>query len=257
MPNINMMENPFEVQTAQIQQLPFFKLGIHSGKGGVGKTFTSINLAYLLTNAGFKVGILDADIDCPNVPKFLGLSSLMTKNGNKYEPLVHRGVKIASTALLNPNSESPIIIRGPIKHRMLIDLLQNTNWGEIDYLIIDLPPGTADVPLSAMQLSALDGLILVTMPTKESLIDTTRAANMAKKLSVNIIGLIENMSGEIFGNRGEEFANRLEIPYLGSIPLSKETAQLNDQSKIAFLENASLKVLSDSLAAKISKFSKR
>lgn len=241
------MENPFEVQTAQIQQLPFFKLGIHSGKGGVGKTFNSINIAYLLAKNGFKVGILDADIDCPNVPKFLGLSSLMTKSDNKYEPLLHNGVKIASTALLNPSSESPIIIRGPIKHRMLIDLLQNTNWGELDYLIIDLPPGTADVPLSAMQLSALDGLILVTMPTKESLIDTTRAANMAKKLSVNIIGLVENMSGDIFGNKGEEFARRLEIPYLGSIPLSKETATINEAGKIAFLENPALSSFSYSI----------
>ena len=241
------MNNPFLTDESQIKNLNFFKLGIHSGKGGVGKTFTSINIAYSLAAAGFRVGLLDLDVDCPNVPKFLGINNLMTRSGSKYEPILHNGVKIASTALLNPSSESPIIIRGPIKHRMLIDLLLNTNWGDIDFLVIDLPPGTADVPLSAMQLSAIDGLILVTMPTKESLIDTTRAANMAKKLSVKIIGLVENMSGDIFGKHGEEFAKRLEIPYLGSIPLSKETAQINEESGIAFLKNATLKKLGDDL----------
>ncbi len=234
------MEHPFSSDQTSIKQLKFFKLGIHSGKGGVGKTFVSINIAYSLTTLGFKVGILDADIDCPNVPKFLGISKLMAKTGSMYEPVFHNGVKIASTALLNPSSESPIIIRGPIKHRMLLDLLQNTNWGEIDYLIIDLPPGTADVPLSAMQTSALDGLILVTTPTKESLIDTTRAANMAKKLAIPILGLVENMSGEIFGQKGSEFAKRLEVPYLGSIPLSREIVKLNEESRIAFLENPEL-----------------
>ena len=228
-----------------------YKLGIHSGKGGVGKTFISVNVAYSLAKLGYKVGLLDADIDCPNVSKFLGLTGIAMKNGTSIQPVLHNNVKIISTSLLNPGSENPIIIRGPIKHNMLVSFLNSVDWGELDYLIIDLPPGTADVPLSAMQLSALNSIILVSTPTKEAILDTARASNMAKKLNITILGLIENMSGEIFGNYGEQTAKKLEVPYLGSILLSKETAQINESGNIAFLENPTLHKLRDSLISKI------
>lgn len=239
------MDNPFEAQKPSMQGV--YKLGVHSGKGGVGKTFLSVNVAYSLASSGFRVGLLDADIDCPNASKFLGINTLAAKDGNSIKPVVHNGVKLISTALLNPGSENPIIIRGPIKHNMLVTFLSSVQWGPLDYLVIDLPPGTADVPLSAMQLSALDGLLLITTPTKEALLDTARASNMAKKLGVSILGLIENMSGEVFGSHGPEAAKRLDVPYLGTIPLSKETARINEDSGIAFLSNPSLFSIRDKL----------
>lgn len=245
------MENPFEDQKRSVLKLKAYKLGIHSGKGGVGKTFLSVNIAYSLAAAGYKVGLLDADIDCPNVSKFLSVNAIATKSGNTLHPIVHNGVKILSTALLNPPSESPIIIRGPIKHNMLVSFLSSADWGELDFLIIDLPPGTADVPLSAMQLSALDCLILVSTPTKESMLDTARAANMAKKLGIKILGLVENMSGEIFGSHGAEMAKRLDVEFLASIPLSKETAMLNENAEIAFVKNNDLSDVRDRLLKKI------
>ena len=246
------MENPFEDQKKALSKLAgTFKLGIHSGKGGVGKTFLSVNIAYSLSAAGYKVGLLDADIDCPNVSKFLSLDSIAHRSGNLIRPVEHNGVRILSTALLNPPSENPIIIRGPVKHNMLASFLSAADWGPLDFLVIDLPPGTADVPLSAMQLSALDALILVSAPTKEAMLDTARAAAMARKLGVKILGLVENMSGEVFGSRGEEMAKRLDAELLASIPLSREIAQLNEKSGIAFLELDSLSGARSALLEKI------
>jgi ATP-binding protein involved in chromosome partitioning len=242
------MDNPFEDQKQSLEKLSkTYKLGVHSGKGGVGKTFVSVNIAYSLSAEGYKVALLDADIDCPNVSKFLSIKSIASRNGAMIQPIDHKGVKIISTALLSPPSESPIIIRGPIKHNMLLSFLSATDWGGSDFLVIDLPPGTADVPLSAMQLSALDGLILVTAPTKEALLDTARAANMARKLGVRIIGVIENMSGEIFGSLGQEISRKMDCALICSIPLSRETARLNEDSEIAFLKNPALSGIRDSI----------
>lgn len=229
---------------------------MHSGKGGVGKTFLSVNIAYSLADAGYRVGLLDADIDCPNVAKFLGIEGkIATKNQamTMIEPVLSNGVKIISTALLNPQSEAPIIIRGPIKHNMLVNFLSSTNWGELDYLIIDLPPGTADVPLSAMQLSALDALILITTPTKEAILDTARAKNMAQKLGIQILGFVENMSGSIFGTKSAEIEKRLGIECLGSIELSLEIAQTNEQGEIAFLKIGSLREIREKIKQTIEK----
>lgn len=246
------MDNPFEDQKRSLEKLSgAYKLGVHSGKGGVGKTFLSVNIAYSLAKAGLRVGLLDADIDCPNVSKFLSLSGIATRSGNVIYPVEKDGIRIISTALLSPPSESPIIIRGPIKHNMLLSFLSATEWGPLDFLVIDLPPGTADVPLSAMQLSALDGLILVSSPTKEALLDTARAANMAKKLGISILGLVENMSGEIFGTHGEEMAVKLGVDLISSIPLSRDTAQINERAGIAFLENAQLSSSRDAILQKI------
>ncbi len=252
------MDNPFSDQRSASARLGnAYKLGVHSGKGGVGKTFVSVNIAYSLAKAGFRVGILDADIDCPNVSKFLSIKGIAAKDGQRVRPVVHEGVKVISTALLNPMSEEPIIIRGPVKHNMLVTFLGSVDWGELDFLVIDLPPGTADVPLSAMQLSALDGLILVSAPTKEALLDTTRACSMARKLGVGILGLLENMSGEVFGSRGEEAARRLGVPYLGTIPLEHKTAAINENGGIAFLENPALAGTRESLLSVIKRASSR
>lgn len=212
------------------------KIGVHSGKGGVGKTFVAVNLAMTLAAEGYQVGLLDADVDCPNVHRFLNLETELHIDGHgRLVPLRHKSVKIVSTGFINPQEEA-MIIRGPIKHRVLTDFLEIADWGPLDYLILDFPPGTSDVPLSAMQMADLSGVVLVTTPSKESVADVTRAAAMARKLGVPILGLIENMSGEIFGlGVGEDVAKNLKIPFIGSIPLSKEIRELSDQGEPAFV----------------------
>jgi len=213
-----------------------YKIGVHSGKGGVGKTFVSCNLAMLLAAEGYSVGLLDADVDCPNIQDFLNISAeLMLDDKEQLIPLVYKGVKIVSTGFIQDKEEA-LIIRGPIKHRVLTDFLEKTLWGPLDYLVIDFPPGTSDIPLSAMQYADLTGIILVTTPQKEAVADATRAANMAKRLGIRIIGLIENMSGEVFGSKGEQLAKKLGVEFIGSIPLEREIRELSDRGEAAFLE---------------------
>jgi len=216
------------------------RIGVHSGKGGVGKTFVAANIALLLASEGHQVGLLDADIDCPNVHEFLNIEERHTINdAGQIIPITHphfTNLRIASTGFLQERGE-PLIIRGPIKHRILTDFLEKTAWGPLDYLIIDFPPGTSDVPLSAMQFAGLTGVVLVTTPQKEAVADVTRAAGMARKLDVPITGLIANMEGDVFGYAGETLAKTLAVPFLGSIPLSKTIRECNDHGECAFLSD--------------------
>ncbi len=243
------MENPFVSEKEQIKQAlkdVRFKIAVHSGKGGVGKTFFSINLAYLLKDLGYSVGILDADVDCPNIPKHLKVDTHMAGHGSNLVPVSVDGVKVASTGFLNDpaDPDAPIIVRGPIKHRLLIDFLTRTEWGKLDFLIFDLPPGTSDVPLSTMQIGNLDGIILVTTPSSEALLDTKRSGKMAQTMNVRIIGLVENMSGEIFGEgKAEGLAEELNIELLGSIPLKKEFRELAEKGRPALLKDENAKML--------------
>jgi ATP-binding protein involved in chromosome partitioning len=231
-------KNPQDDEIARITQKlrPIrFKIGVHSGKGGVGKTFVACNLAMMLAAEGYQTGLLDADIDCPNVPQFLNLKAEigMDDQGN-IVPLSYKSMKVVSTGFIQAEAE-PLVVRGPIKHRVLTDFLELSSWGPLDYLIIDFPPGTSDVPLSAMQYADLTGVIIVTTPSKESVADATRACVMAQKMNVPVIGLVENMSGDIFGSVGEALAKKLGVQYLGSIPLSKEIRELSDKGEPAFL----------------------
>jgi ATP-binding protein involved in chromosome partitioning len=215
------------------------RIGIHSGKGGVGKTFVAANVAMLLASEGHQVGLLDADIDCPNVHEFLGIHERhVIDDAGRIVPIRHPrfpNLVIASTGFLQERGE-PLIVRGPIKHRILTDFLEKTAWGPLDYLVIDFPPGTSDVPLSAMQFADLHGVILVTTPQKEAVADVTRAAGMARKLAVPVLGLVANMEGEVFGHAGETLAKTLDVPFLGSIPLSRSIRECNDRGDLAFLE---------------------
>ena len=221
------------------------RVGVHSGKGGVGKTFVATQLALLLAKNGRKTGLLDADVDCPNAPSALNLESDMSvAEGGKLIPVRYKGVKVASTAFLT--DEDSIIIRGPIKHRLLTDFIERVEWGSLDALIFDFPPGTSDVPLSAMQVANLTGILLVTTPQRESLRDVKRAAHMARRVGTPILGLVENMSGSVFGKgRGEELAQELDIPFVTSIPLSQETRERAEAGELAIQEHeeAFLKVL--------------
>ena len=203
-----------------------------SGKGGVGKTTVAINLAFILSKKGFKVGLLDIDIHGPNVPKMLGLEgNAIETRDNKMMPInTGDGVKVVSMAFLLKKQDAAIW-RGPMKHKVIQQFIEEVNWGSLDYLIIDAPPGTGDEVLSVSQiLKPITGSVIVSMPQKISLLDAGRSVDFSNKLEIPIIGLIENMSGDIFGKGGvEEFSDEKGIAFLGSLELDKEITKANDE----------------------------
>ena len=194
------------------------KIGVYSAKGGVGKTSISINIAYTLMRMGFRVGLLDADIDCPNVTTFLNISDKMDLSGFPLRPIEKDGVRIASTSMIVDDNKRPIIWRGPMIAKMLGDFFENTDWGELDYLIIDLPPGTSDSPLSILQLVDMRGFILVTTPSRVSASDSMRSGLMVRRLGAAILGVVENMSeGDVPSRATVELAKELDAKVLGRV----------------------------------------
>jgi ATP-binding protein involved in chromosome partitioning len=213
-------------------------IGIHSGKGGVGKTFLTVNLAYALAERGLSVGILDGDVDCPNVPRFLGIEKQLYVKEGRFQPVMHQGIKIVSMGLTREDDAEPFLIRGPAKHRVAIDLLTNTDWGTLDLLIIDLPPGTSDVPMSLLEFGECKGLLYVTTPQKEAVMDTRKSIRMGKMFGIHPLGIIENMSGVFGQGKAEAIATEFSIPFLGSIPLTPAIFAANEAGRIAFLDPA-------------------
>jgi ATP-binding protein involved in chromosome partitioning len=216
------MQHVTDEQARLAQSLRRFdkRIGVHSGKGGVGKTFIATCLARLLAEEELVVGLLDADVDCPNVPATLGVHERMTiDDAGLLQPIRSHGMLIASTGFLQEPNE-PLIVRGPIKHRLLTDFVEKVAWGPLDALIIDFPPGTSDVPLSAMQFCDLHGVIIVTTPTRESIADAKRAIAMARQLGVPVLGIVSNMEGDVFGALPDDFASELDTVLLARIPLS-------------------------------------
>jgi len=196
------------------------KIGVYSGKGGVGKTTVAVNLAATLARQGKKVGLLDVDIDCPNVTKVLGITEKPDYVEGQIYPAEKWGVKVVSMAFFQENEEEAIIWRGPMIHNAINQFLQVTQWGELDYLIVDLPPGTSDSPLTVMQTIPMDGFVVVTTPQELANVDAKRCINMIRKLNLNVLGVVENYTGEIFGEgAGKKLAQEVHTPFLGSMAL--------------------------------------
>ena len=194
-------------------------VAVASGKGGVGKSTVSTNLAVALAQEGAKVGVLDADIYGPNIPMMFGLSGKPRVENNKMVPFENYGVEVISMGFLMPEGEA-VVWRGPMLHKAIQQLFTDVRWGELDYLIVDLPPGTGDAQLSLAQSVPLTGGVIVTGPQAVSVSDAKRGATAFMRLEVPILGVIENMSGEIFGSGGgERAAQELGVEYLGQVEL--------------------------------------
>ena len=196
------------------------KIGVYSGKGGVGKTTVACNLATTLARQGERVGLLDVDIDCPNVTRVMGVLGQPEYRDGQITPAREHGVKVVSMAFFQENEDEAIIWRGPMIHNAINQFLQATDWGDLDYLIVDLPPGTSDSPLTVMQTLPMDGFVVVSTPQELAIIDAKRCINMIRKLNLNVVGIVENYSGDIFGaGAGRQLAEDIAAPFLGSLSL--------------------------------------
>jgi len=205
------------------------RIVLFTGKGGVGKTTVAVNLAVALSRCGSRVGMIDGDIYGPNVPIMLGVQAQLASDGQKIVPAEKYGIAVVSMGFL-AQDDAPVIWRGPMLHGVIKQFFQDVRWTDIDYLIVDMPPGTGDVALSLTQTVPVAGAIVVTTPQTVSVADSRRAVRMYQKLNVPTLGLVENMShfvcpqcgheSDIFGKGGgERVAAQLDIPFLGRIPL--------------------------------------
>lgn len=203
---------------------------VTSGKGGSGKTFISANLALVLAKLGLKTGVLDADISCPDMFKMLGITQRITPTPeNKIIPVEKFGVKVVSMAGLCATEDEPVAWRGPIISKIIQKFLKETIWGELDMLLIDFPTGVSDVAITILQGFAVDGVILVTTPQPLSITDSKRTANTLALLKVPILGIVENMRGEVFGEGGgRNLAEMFHVPFLGSLPMRRQIVNLCD-----------------------------
>ena len=241
-------ENRISETVSKIQH----RIAVFSGKGGVGKTTVSVNLAYGLQSEGFSIGILDADITGPNVPKMLNVNEDLIYLNEKIIPFERYGVKMISMASLIKGGQ-PVIWRGPLRSKMINQFLADVDWGELDYLIADLPPGTGDEILTIAQNMKPDYAVIVTTPQEVSVIDAERAINMAKKLEIPFIGVIENMSGflcpfckniiDLFGSGGgKKLAEEYNVQFLGAIPIDINARILSDKGKSIIIEKPDCEV---------------
>jgi ATP-binding protein involved in chromosome partitioning len=218
-------------------------IAISSGKGGVGKSTVAANLAIVLTDAGHRVGVMDADIYGPNIPRMFGVFERPPVIGGRIQPLEAHGVKLMSLGFL-VERDAPAIWRGPIIMKIVQQFLRDVDWGELDYFIVDLPPGTGDAQLSLVQATQVSGAVIVTTPQEVAVGDALRGGRMFERVSVPVIGVVENMSAfvdpetgrrfELFSSGGgQRLADELGVPLLGSIPLQPRLAELADEGRPA------------------------
>ena len=204
-------------------------IAVSSGKGGVGKSTVAVNMAVALAQTGACVGLLDADILGPNLPMMMGVDTLPPHRDDKIVPVTVMGVELMSMGFLVPAGE-PLVWRGPMLHSAIRQLLTDVAWGELDYMVIDLPPGTGDAQLSLAQSVPLTGCVIVTQPQNVALADARKGLAMFAKLGVPILGVVENMSGEYFGEGGgRTLAEEAGVPFLGRVPLDPKVRIDGDQ----------------------------
>jgi len=245
------MPQPPKLPIAGVRNL----IAVGSGKGGVGKTTVSVNLAVGLASLGHKAGLMDADVYGPNVPLMMGINRTPMAHGERIQPLEQYGVKLMSMGFLNPG-DKPLVWRGPMLHSVIQQFLRGVDWGELDYLIIDLPPGTGDVALSLIQTAPITGAIVVTTPSDVSLEDARKAVFMFHQVKVPILGIVENMSYllcphcheriDVFSHGGgRRTASQMQVHFLGELPLDPQVriggdtgnpAVLGRDGSAAFLE---------------------
>ncbi len=222
-----------------------YVIAVTSGKGGVGKSTISVNLSVALAQLGYKVGLLDADVYGPDVPRMTDIrdDKLKWNDNNKIVPSENFGIKIMSVGLTTPSYDTPLVWRSSVAISALIQFLEDVDWGELDFLVIDMPPGTGDVQLTMAQELPLSGALIVTTPQDVAVDDVSRAIMMFKDINVKIGGLVENMSYfvapdtkniyYIFGqDGGKRVAIKYDIPFLGEIPLDIEIRELSDSGKV-------------------------
>jgi len=246
---------------------------VASGKGGVGKTTVAINIATSLARRGNSVGVLDADITGPNVPKMLGLEGKRPDYNEELKKIIpiesDDGVKVISMEFLLENADDAVIWRGPLKMGAITQFITDVKWDQLDYLVIDLPPGTSDEPLSIAQLiPRADGVVIVTTPQEVALLDVKKSINFVKKVGLSVIGIVENMSGflcphcneevNIFSKGGgKKAAEELHLPFLGAIPLDPGIVPLADAGKPIvssdLKSNAAFEIVVDNILKEINK----
>lgn len=223
-------------QPGQMPKLPIVGvknlIAVGSGKGGVGKTTVSVNLAVGLAQLGHRVGLMDADVYGPNVPLMMGINRTPMAYGERIQPLDQYGVKLMSMGFLNPG-DKPLVWRGPMLHSVIQQFLRGVDWGDLDYLVIDLPPGTGDVQLSLIQSAPITGAIVVTTPSDVSLEDARKAIHMFHQVRVPILGIVENMSYlqcphcseriDVFSHGGgRRTAKEMQVNFLAELPLDPQ-----------------------------------
>lgn len=225
-------------------------IGVVSGKGGVGKSFVTASLATELASKGYKVGIMDADITGPSIPKMFGIKGKTYGDENGIFPVeTGKGIKIISVNVLIDNEEDPVIWRGPVIGGAVKQFWTDVVWGELDYLLIDMPPGTGDVPLTVFQSIPVDGIVIVTSPQDLVKLIVKKAYNMAQQMSIPVLGVVENYSYlecpdcgkkiSVFGeSKIDETASKLGVKVLGKIPIVPEMAQKADEGKFDDVSNA-------------------
>lgn len=271
LPDINEVEVEFiGIKPAELNQISQVT-AVMSGKGGVGKSLVASLIAVALKRQGYEVGILDADITGPSIPKMFGITTRPDGSDTGILPVISRsGIEVMSFNLLLPQQDDAVIWRGPLLSKAVTQFWEDVLWGKLDYLVVDLPPGTADIPLTVMQTIPISGVIIVFTPQDLTTMIVRKAADMAQKMDKTILGVIENMSYlyvpeidkriELFGkSRGEVMSQAVRAPLLGQLPIDPELARLCDEGEIerytsdAFtsIAQAFTQTLSQAVSAKV------
>jgi hydrogenase maturation protease len=260
LPGVNEVEVGFtEAKPAELNKIGHI-IAVMSGKGGVGKSLVASLTAIALKRQGYEVGILDADITGSSIPKMFGITARPTGSDSGILPVPSRsGIAVMSINLLLPSEDDAVIWRGPLIGRAITQFWEEVLWGKLDYLIVDLPPGTADAPLTVMQSFPISGVIIVFTPQSLTTMVVRKAVNMAQKMDKTVLGVVENMAYlyvpeidkriELFGkSRGEEMAQASKAPLLGQLPIDPELAKLCDEGNIERYDSGIINSLGESLS---------